>query len=97
MTFKAIQDELPGYISEMFKFNHNDIYPLRSIDRKLYLWKPKTDFMKNSFSYRKAFAWNDLPNNAVKDYNELSTRSFKTLINNTLMLWGEVHNTGVAN
>ncbi len=32
MTFKAIQDELPGYMSEMFKFNHNDMYQLRSND-----------------------------------------------------------------
>ena len=55
---------------------------LRSNDRKLYLAKPKTSFMKNSFSYRGAFAWNDLPNNVVNGYNELSTRSFKTLINN---------------
>ena len=69
-------------MSEMFKINHNDIYQLRSNDRKLYLGKPKTDFMKNSFSFRGAFAWNDLPNNVVNGYNELSTRSFKTLINN---------------
>ena len=53
MTFKAIQDKLPGCMSEMFNFNHNDIYQLRSNDRKFYLYvgKPKTDFMKNSFSY----------------------------------------------
>ena len=76
MTFKAIQDKLPGYMSGMFKFNHNDIYQLRSNDRKLYLGKPKTDFMKNSFSYRGAFAWNDLPNNVVNGYNELSISSF---------------------
>ena len=52
MTFKAIQDELPGYMSEMFTFNHNDMYQLRSNDCKLYLGKPNTDFMKKSFSYR---------------------------------------------
>ena len=51
MTFKAIQDELPGYMSKMFKFNHNDMYQLRSNDCKLYLGKPNTDFMKKSFSY----------------------------------------------
>jgi hypothetical protein len=44
--------------------------------------KPNTDFMKKSFSYRGASAWNDLPNNVVNGYNELSIRSFKTLINN---------------
>ena len=82
MTFKAIQDELPGYMSEMFTFNHNDMYQLRSNDCKLYLRKPNTDFMKKSFSYRGASAWNNLPNNVVNCYNELSIRSFKTLINN---------------
>ena len=69
-------------MSEMFKFNHNDVYQLRSNDCKLHLGKPNTDFMKKSFSYRGASAWNDLPNNVVNGYNELSIRSFKTLINN---------------
>jgi hypothetical protein len=36
MTFKAIQNKLPGYMSEMFKFNHNDTYQLRSNDSKLH-------------------------------------------------------------
>ena len=26
MQFKAIQDKLPGYMSEIFKFNRNDSY-----------------------------------------------------------------------
>jgi hypothetical protein len=29
MTFKAIQDELPEYMSEMFKFKHNDMYHVK--------------------------------------------------------------------
>jgi hypothetical protein len=29
MTFQAIQDELPEYMSEMFKFNHNDMYHVK--------------------------------------------------------------------
>ena len=38
MIFKAIHDKLPGYMPEMFlKFNHIDIYQLRSNYRKLYL------------------------------------------------------------
>ena len=88
MTFKAIQEELPGYMSEMFEFNHNDMYQLRRNDCKLYLGKPSTDFMKKSFSYRGASAWNDLPNNDVNGYNELSIRSFKTLINNHFIALG---------
>ena len=36
-------------------------YQLRSNDRKLYLKKPKTNYLKNSFSYRGATSWNNLP------------------------------------
>jgi hypothetical protein len=37
--------------------------------------------MKKS-SYRAAFAWNNLPCDAVSDYESLSTTRFKNLINN---------------
>jgi hypothetical protein len=80
MTFKAIQNKLPGYMSEMFKFNHNDTYQLRSNDSKLHLGKPKTNFMKKSFSYRGASAWNDLPESVVNGSNQLSTRSFNRIL-----------------
>ena len=43
LTFKALQDKLPGCMSRIFNSNHNDIYQLRSNDRKFYLGKPKTD------------------------------------------------------
>ena len=61
--------------------SHNDTYQLRSNDRKLYLNKPNTNFMKNSLSYRGAVSWNySLPAEIVNAYNELSLYSFKTLI-----------------
>ena len=84
MTFKAIRDKQPGYMSEVFKFNHSNMYQLRSNDCKLYLKKPSTEFMKESFSYREASASNDLPTMSSKfnGCNQLSTRSFETLINN---------------
>ncbi len=84
MTFKAIQDELPGYMSEMLKFNHNNIYQLRSNDCKLYLGKPNTDFMKNLFHVGglvHGMICQAMLSN-VNGCNKLSTRSFKTLINN---------------
>jgi hypothetical protein len=58
------------------------MYPLRSNNCKLYLEKPKTDFMKKSFSYRGAASWNNLPNDVTNNYNELSISNFKTLVNN---------------
>jgi hypothetical protein len=58
------------------------MYPLRSNNCKLYLEKPKTDFMKKSFSYRGSASWNNLPNDVANNYKELSISNFKTLINN---------------
>ena len=36
-------------------------YDLRDTTKKLYLLKPRTDFLKGSFSYSGASLWNDLP------------------------------------
>ena len=96
MTFKAIRDKQPGLMSEVFKFNHNDMYQLSSNDCKLYLKKPHTDFMKESFSCRGASAFNDPPNNVVKMQWLTKCKSFKTLMI-ALVLWDNVENTGVAN
>ena len=38
--------------------------------------------MKRTFSYSAASAWNNLPNEVVNGYNQLSAKSFKTIINN---------------
>jgi hypothetical protein len=38
--------------------------------------------MKKSFSYRVAFAWNNLLCDAVSDYESLSIAKSKNLINN---------------
>ena len=70
MTFKAIHDDLPGYISEMFKFNHNDMYQLRSNDCELYFGKPNAGFTKKKFISGGGGAWKYLPNNVVNGYNE---------------------------
>ena len=82
MTFKSLTRQLPEYISDMFTITNNATYRLRSNDRKLHLNKPNTDFMKKFFSYRAAFAWNNLPCDVVSDYESLSTTRFKNLINN---------------
>ena len=82
MTFKALKRQLPEYISDMFTVTNNATYSLRSNDRKLHLNKPNTDIMKKSFSYRAAFAWNNLPCDVVSDYESLFIARFKNLINN---------------
>ena len=59
----------------------NDMYQLRSNDRKLHTEKPNTNFLKKSFSYRGAVSWNSLPGEIVDVHDQLSLSSFKTLIN----------------
>ena len=49
MTFKALRGETPNYLSDFFISSHNDAYQLRSNDRKLYLTKLNTNFLKKSF------------------------------------------------
>jgi hypothetical protein len=68
MTFKALRGETPNYLSDLFVASHNDTYQLRSNDGQLYLDKPNTNFMKNSFSYRGAVSWNSLPAEIVDVY-----------------------------
>jgi hypothetical protein len=82
MMFKSLSRQLPEHISDMFTITNNATCRLRSNDRKLHLNKPNTDFMKKSFSYRAAFAWNNLPCDVVSDYESLSPTRFKNLINN---------------
>jgi hypothetical protein len=55
------------------------MHPSRSNNCKLYLEKPKTDFLKKSFSYRGVASWNSLPNDVTNNYKELSISNFKTL------------------
>ena len=81
MTFKALRGDTPRYLSDLFVPSHNDMYQLRSNDRKLYTEKPKTNFLKKSFSYRGAVSWNSLPSEIVDVQDQLSLSSFKTLIN----------------
>lgn len=80
MIFKALRGMTPTYLSELFETSHNNTYRLRSNDRKLYLNKPKTNFLKHSFSYRGARSWNSLPQEIVDKYEYFSINSFKKCI-----------------
>ena len=58
MSFKALTDRLPIYLQKLFIKCNNNNYHLRSNNSKLALPKPKTNFLKRSFSYRTAQVWN---------------------------------------
>ena len=58
--FKTLNGLTPQYLEEMFssRIGH---YTLRDSNRKLFIPKPNTDYLKRSFSYSGAFLWNSLP------------------------------------
>ena len=56
-VFKAIKAALPASLCENFSLKYNDKHHLRTNNCKLYLRKPKTNFMKKSISYRGASTW----------------------------------------
>ena len=83
MTFKVLTGRLPRYLGKLFSVSQNDNYNLRSNQIKLNLPKPKTNFLKRSFSYRAAKSWNELPSENTENYNNLSILSFKRQLLNS--------------
>jgi hypothetical protein len=80
MTFRALTGRLPQYLVKLFTRCQNNNYNLRSNQTKLALpkrrAKPKTNFLKKSFSYRAAKSWNELSSETIENHNELSILSF---------------------
>ena len=77
MTFKALTGRLPDYLTKLFSKCENSNYSLRSNHSKLALPKPKTSFLKRSFSYRAAKSWNELSCETIDNYENISISSFK--------------------
>jgi hypothetical protein len=86
MTFKAINGMLPEYVTQLFHTCENSGYVLRSSNLKLSQLKPKTNFLKNSFSYRGAAYWNSIPINLLKTLREsTSLKSVHHLLDNHIL------------
>ena len=60
--FKTVNGLAPQRLCDIFK-NVDEIhnYNLRGSATKLYIPKPKTEFLKNSFGYSGAKLWNHIP------------------------------------
>ena len=83
MMFKILKNMAPNYLTTMFRKCDNSNYSLRSNNLKLSLPKPKTDFLKRSFSYRGAIAWNSQPSEFLHEVDKSeSYLSFRNLLNN---------------
>ena len=77
IMYKTIHKLTPVYLQEIFT-TRNTNYDLRDAENKLYVPKPRTDYLKRSFCYSGAFLWNNLPHNIrMSD----SLRNFKRGIN----------------
>ena len=76
--FKIFNNNCPTYLGERFhRTSEIHDYNLRASNYVLQLPLPKTNFLKRSFSYRGAMAWNQLPNQTC-EIRELT--SFKLAI-----------------
>ena len=62
LMYKTINKLMPDYLQEFFHLCVNN-YNLRDSDHKLELPKPRTEYLKCSFSYSETLFWNNLPNN----------------------------------
>lgn len=58
--YKSLRGLFPSYLESMF-VSCDTAYNLRDIENKLSLPKPRTDYLKRSFSYCGAALWNSLP------------------------------------
>ena len=60
MVYKSIHGLAPDYLGSLFTRNESN-YFLRNSENKLSVPLPRTNFLKNSFSYQGAVLWNSLP------------------------------------
>ena len=78
MVYKSLNGLAPEYLSSKFVKRNETSYSLRDSVNKLFVPFPRTNFMKNSFSYSGAVLCNSLPCN-VREAKSLS--QFKRLVN----------------
>ena len=81
LMYKVTHDKAPVRLAEIFNmsspFQHD--YKLQNSDMKLYLPKPKTDYVKKSLRYSGAKLWNS---RSSETRNAVSLNSFHTHIFN---------------
>ena len=78
MVYKSLNGLVPEYLSSKFVKRNETRYSLRDSVNKLFVPFPRTNFMKNSFTYSGTVLWNSLPCH-VREAESLS--QFKRLVN----------------
>ena len=89
LMYKCVNKLAPNYLCNMFTPRALP-FDLRDASQKLYLPKPRTDYLKRSFSYSGASLWNDLPED-IRTTTSLS--NFKRRIDK----WLSVSDSHTAN
>ena len=76
MVYKSLNGLVPEYLSSKFLKRSGMPYSLRDSENKLVVPNPRTNYMKNSFSYSGATLWNSLPCNLrmIKSYNQFKSK-----------------------
>ena len=69
MVFKSLHNLTPACLHNMFR-NFNTHYGLRNSINKLILPRPRTEYLKRSFSYSGAALWISMPQ-ALRECNSL--------------------------
>ena len=79
LMFKTLNDQSPEYLKGLFKPFSTD-YGLKNSNNKLFLPKPRTDFLKRSFCYNGAHLWNRLPSNvrAIRSFTNFRNEIDRT-------------------
>ena len=72
MVYKSLNGLVPEYLSSKFLKRNGTCYSLRDSENKLVVPLPRTNYLKNSFSYSGAALWNSLPCNLrmIKSLNQ---------------------------
>ena len=89
LMYKCVNKLAPNYLCNMFT-TRTLPFDLCDASQKLYLPKPRTDYLKHSFSYSGASLWNDLPEDI---HTTKSLRNFKRRIDK----WLSVSDSHTAN
>ena len=76
LMYKCINNLAPAYLCNLFVPRTSN-YDFRNAEKKLLLSKPRTDYLKHSFSYSGPILWNNLPEE-IRTSNSLvfSKRSY---------------------
>ena len=82
MVYRSLNGLVPEYLSSKFLKRNGTRYSLRDSENKLVVPLPRTNYLKNSFSYSGAALWNSLPCNLrkIKSLNQ-----FKKQISTVIM------------